>query len=246
MKLLGKAPARHDERTLKLGAMLKDLPEPPKVFDLDSALKLPTPMLGNDKFGCCVIAARGHQTLRSERAEQGVTIKLRAQDVVNQYFKESKGQDSGLIMLDSLKSWRKEGWPVAGRRYLSHAFGSVNYQSDKRVRQALFYLRGLQLGFALPETASEQFDAGKPWTVGSSTAGRKGSWGGHAIYIPPICTPTGLIGITWGKPQPMTWDFFCTYADEAYAVVDAKDAWLGAKSPLDLTQLNAQLAAITG
>jgi hypothetical protein len=44
----------------------------------------------------------------------------------------------------------------------------------------------------------------------------------------------------------MTWNFFKKYCDEIYGVIDAKDKWLGDKSPLDILKLEAYLAEITG
>ncbi len=35
----------------------------------------------------------------------------------------------------------------------------------------------------------------------------------------------------------MTWEFVARYADEAYAVVDGVDSWLGARSPINAKAL---------
>ena len=65
---LGKLPATYDQRTLQLQTILKmrELPPIPKIFDCDTALPAPIPLLlfGNNKWGDCVIAARANQTLR--------------------------------------------------------------------------------------------------------------------------------------------------------------------------------------
>ena len=58
---LGKLPATYDQRTLQLQTILKmrELPPIPKIFDCDTALPAPIPLLlfGNNKWGDCVIAA---------------------------------------------------------------------------------------------------------------------------------------------------------------------------------------------
>ena len=58
--------------------------------------------------------------------------------------------------------------------------------------------------------------------VTSGPGSRKGSWGGHYVYVPGY-TPPGPVCVTWGRKQQMTWAWFAKYCDEAYAVFDAKN-----------------------
>jgi len=66
-----------------------------------------------------------HQTLRFELVEQGKVIHITDAKVEKEYFKETGGPDSGLVVLDSLKLWRKPGWRAAGKRYTIKAFAQI-------------------------------------------------------------------------------------------------------------------------
>src|SRR5208337_4499924 len=110
---LGKLPRKIDVRTFQLKKFMPTvLPPLPDTFDVDSVFAnfYDTHMFGNDQYGDCVMAGRGHMTLRFEVFEQGVLIPITDKEVENEYFKETGGQDSGLVMLDSLNEWRQSGW----------------------------------------------------------------------------------------------------------------------------------------
>lgn len=242
---LGKKPAKFDARTLQLTQAMKAvLPPVPKEWDYDQYFKVPTPMFLNDQLGDCVIAGRGHQTLRLENIEQKCCISISDQDVKAEYFKESYGQDSGLVMLDSLKSWRNDGWPAAGNTYSIHAFASVSRFDHKEVATALYLFTGLQCGFRLPQCAMDAFEAGKIWDVPSiwNWRGRQ-ILGGHCIYLHGFDKQMNLFGTSWGQNFKMTWKFWKKYSDEAYAIIDSKDRWL-ANSPVDEEKLEQYLKSL--
>ncbi len=123
----GKAPAKLDNRNLKLSAVLRAPIPLPAEYDFDVTHNgIPTPMFGNDQYGDCVMAGRAHQTLRFETAEQGVLISITDKDVLREYLKETGGEDSGLVVLDSLKLWRKRGWSAAKQRFKIKGFRAGN------------------------------------------------------------------------------------------------------------------------
>src|SRR5437867_3767425 len=110
---LGKAAAQRDDRNLMFAAILRRPPKVPREYDFD--LKhpgTPTPIFANDAHGDCVIAGRAHQTLRFEAIEQHKTIRITDRDVLRECFKETGGEDSGLVVLQSLRLWRKQGWTI--------------------------------------------------------------------------------------------------------------------------------------
>src|SRR3546814_6073786 len=94
-------------------------------------------MFGNDQYGDCVIAGRAHQTLRFEKAEQKRLIAISEHDVLREYFNESGGVDSGLVVLDSLKEWRSKGWLAAKRRYRIKAFAQIDQARRSEVKRAV-------------------------------------------------------------------------------------------------------------
>jgi hypothetical protein len=217
---LGKAPAKRDKRNLKLAAILRAPVRLPKEYDFDLLhLGVPTPMFGNDRLGNCVIAGRAHQTLRFELFEQKKLIRITEADVNKEYFRQTGGEDEGLIVLDSLKLWRKRGWTAAKERYKIKVFAEIDPADHDEIKRAVFMDVGVGVGLSLPKTAQAQLAAGKPWEVVSGRGSAPNSWGGHYVYIPGY-TGAGPVCVTWGRKQQMTWDFIDKYCDEAYAIID--------------------------
>ncbi len=243
---LGKAPAKKDKRNFKLAALLKVLPPVPASWDYDLAhpkFQIPLPMFGNDEFGDCVIAGRAHQTLRFETVEQNTVIALKDSDVLREYWKEEGGKgpafDNGLVVLDSLNLWRKQGWRAAGRKYTIYAFAQVNQKNHTEVEAAIFLLTGAGAGLSLPKSAQAQITAGQVWDVTTGPGAAPGSWGGHYVYLTGY-TPQGPVCVTWGQKQAMTWAFLDKYCDELYGIVDDRDKFLK-RSPLDVKLLDSYL-----
>lgn len=244
---LGKLPQRIDLRTLQLKKflVLKNLPPLPASYDVDSEFTnfSDSNMFGNDQYGDCVMAGRAHMTLRFEDFEQKTEISITDKDVENEYFKETGGQDSGLVMLDSLNEWRKTGWATAGHTYTIYAYAQINVSNHKELQYSVSLLRGAYTGFDVPQSAMDQFNAGKPWTVVASDGG---IIGGHCVYIVGY-NATGPVCVTWGQKQQMTWAFWDKYFTEAYAVIDATDPWVNASiDPLNCAALAQELNEITG
>ena len=241
---LGKAAAKKDERNLKFATLLRAAaPVLPSAYDFDIAHPgIPTPMFGNDVHGDCVIAGRGHQTLRFEDIEQGSVLMITDKEVLKEYFKETGGADSGLVVLDSLSEWRHKGWKVGKHTYKIQAYAEVNFRDDQEVRQAIFADIGLGLGVQLPNSAQVQIQTGQPWDVTTGPDAAPGSWGGHYVYVPGY-NPTGPVCVTWGRKQQMTWAWLDKYCDEAYGIFDAKDRFR--KSVVDKAKITTFLKTLT-
>jgi hypothetical protein len=237
---LGKAAARKDSRNLKFANVLRaTLPSLPPSYDFDvTHTGIPTPMFGNDTHGDCVIAGRAHQTLRFEDIEQGAVITITDNDVLKEYFKETGGADTGLVVLDSLNLWRHEGWKAARHTYHIRAYAEVDRTNHDEVRQAIFADIGVGLGLQLPKSAQGQIQTGQPWDVTTGPDARPGSWGGHYVYVSGY-TPGGPVCVTWGRKQQMTWAWFDKYCDEAYALFDARNRFK--KALIDSAKIGAFL-----
>lgn len=239
---LGKAAARKDDRNLKFAAVLKALPALPPSYDFDLQHPgIPTPMFANDDYGDCVIAGRAHQTLRFEDIEQGSVLMITDKDVLREYLKETGGIDSGLVVLDSLKLWRKRGWKVGKHTYSIQAFAQVDFANSNEVRRAIFSDVGIGFGLQLPKSAQAQIQAGQPWDVTPGVGNKPGSWGGHYVYVPGY-TKAGPVCVTWGRKQQMTWAWLRKYCDEAYAIFDAKNRFK--KTQIDTKAIGAFLKAL--
>lgn len=245
---LGKLPARIDKRTFRLSKLLPvKLPPIPDSWDYDTNCKLaiPTPMFGNDIWGDCVIAGRAHLTLRFETSEQNRVIDIEDKDVLREYWQEGgatpchRHPDNGLFMLTSLKSWRNKGWKInGGKKYNIFAFAKITPWNYGEVKAAIFLLTGAYVGLALPNSAKSQ----QVWDVDYGEAGTPGSWGGHCVTIAQYDANT-LTCVTWGGKQKMTWAFFRKYCDEAYAIVDNRNAFM-TTSPINVELLKRYLDAL--
>jgi hypothetical protein len=91
--------------------------------------------------------------------------------------------------------------------------------------QAVFLFGAVGIGLQLPQSALDQFDQGKPWSVVPGSPNE----GGH--YVPLLGrTASGLAVVTWGDTQLMSEAFLTTYCDEAVAYV-SQEGLVDRKSP---------------
>lgn len=248
MLRLGKQPARVDRRTLKLAAILKVLPPIPEEwsFDENCPIAMPLPMFGNDQWGDCVIAGRAHQTLRFEYFEQNTLLPIKDSEVLYEYWREQGGcwlkhPDNGLVVLDSLKAWRKRGWRVGKQTYTMYAFAGIEPKDHAKIKASIYLFNGAGAGLLLPLSAQEQFYENKVWSV-SPCDSFPGSWGGHYVYLVGY-NQAGPICITWGRPQQMTWQFVDTCCDELFAIIDNRNPWLK-ESVVDVEKLSEYLEQV--
>jgi len=247
---LGKLPARYDRRNLRLATFLKALPPIPPAVDVDQLLSVPVPvpMFANDEWGDCVIAGRAHQTLRFEAFEQDKALAITDQEVLEEYWRQGGGDavsrpDNGLYLLDSLKAWRKPGWQAAGSHYDIYAFAEISRRDPQEIMAAIYLLRGVYAGFALPLSARAQLDRGQCWYPVTGQGFGPGSWGGHCMYLCGY-SHVGVTAVTWGKKQLMSWPFFIRYCDELYGVIDNPNRFTP-DSPVDTVKLDQYLRAVT-
>jgi hypothetical protein len=219
----GRLRAKRDKRNFKLAKLLKAT-RVPAAYDFDSTHPgIPTPMFGNEQYGDCVMAGRAHQTLRFEMAEQNVLLGITDQEVLNEYFNETGGGDTGLYVLDSIKLWRTAGWTAGGGQYKILAFAQVNYTSETEVKHAIYLNCGMGIGMWLPDSAIPQFVRGQRWSVTRGPDSLPNRANGHYVHLTGY-DRHGVTCVTWGEKQQMTWGFLAKYTEEAYALIDAVDA----------------------
>jgi len=247
---LGKRDPRIDHRTLQMATYMKAeaLPQPPGYVTWNAAVGAYWGMMLNDELGDCTCAAVGH-TIMAMTAQHGSPAVpsdadvLAAYEACGGYKPGDPATDNGAVELDVLNWWRKTG--MAGHKL--GAYAAVRPADQGEVRTAIWLFGSVYAGLALPLTAEGQ----EVWNVDLSApaplSGRAapGSWGGHAVpllgynQVGPLC-------VTWGIPLQMTWDFWATYADEAYAPLspDWVSGAVEAPSGFDLAQLTKDLEAI--
>jgi hypothetical protein len=243
---LGKQDPKHDPRTFQLATYLTDELPPAPSHRSWTAKVQDWGMLGNDQYGDCVFAGALHmvQDWTAYESTEFVPTDQQALDAysaVTGFDPNDPSTDNGANMLDSLNYWRKTG---IGEHQIM-AFAACEPGNGEHVRDAINLFQAAYVGIGLPITAQRQ----KVWSVppqGPVGDGAKYSWGGHCVPIIGY-SRRRLVCVTWGGLKYMTWRFFQTYCDEAYAVLSQDWAADGtAPNGFDLAELQKDLASLGG
>ena len=208
------------------------LPLPPASVGVPNASY---PMDGNDQYGDCTIAGVAH-LLAAWNAEVDESDPVPNQtEVVNQYFTLTGGPDTGLNEHNVLETWRTAG--LWGNKI--DAYVPVDPKDLTELHQAVAFYGGVYLGVAVPQSAQQQFQAGKPWTVvpGSPVLG------GHCI-VGLGYSPHGLLCATWGGVAEVTYPWLTAYLEEAWAVIPQQFVEAERGPRLDLSALRSDLGQI--
>lgn len=179
-------------------------------------------MLGNDKYGCCGVAAFEH--IRMAKAisasdgngavayEKGFVLPTTASTEAL-YFKYGKAQgepgskpDEGVANVDFLK-WLFELGVIDW-------FAELDVTDENEVRQGMIDCRGVLIAVALTDDAEDLFSAHAPWTVADGE--RPDPQEGHDIALLAY-GPDGDDYCTWGALQP---------AAPAWVKACAQEAWV--------------------
>src|SRR5574341_265798 len=204
---LGKRPPKIDRRTLRLARYLTvALEAPPPSIDHASAVAN-WPMYGNDRDGSCGPAGAAHQTQSwSTYAESPVTPSETT--VIQDYFRITGGQDSGVYLLDMLNYWRQSG---IGQDYIE-AFVQVN-PNITEAELSIQHFGSLGMGLALPDEGTFG-----PW---DRVYGPPNPYNGHYVCAVAYDHAARTFEVvTWGERWVMSYDFFLKYCDEAYAMLN--------------------------
>lgn len=238
---LGKLPRKEHPLTLDLSKYVK-LADPPRAFAYEYNISDWT-MMGNDKIGDCTFASPGHLEMEWSSRTYGLYIPslqdiIRGYSAVSGYDPQTGMNDNGCVITDVLEYWRTTG--IANRKILGWA--QIDTSNITAIKQAITIFGGLDIGFNVTETAMNEFSSGQAWNNTSD----KNIVGGHCVCVLGYGS-LGCTCITWAKRQQMSWEFWKTYVDEAYAIITQD--WLTAaqKTPIfgfDLQTLQADLQAL--
>ena len=253
MLKLGRKYFTKDERDLKLShykaTNLLTLPNPPTTFGHYSSISN-WGMLANDNVGDCVFAGADHETILWTAEGTGTPAMftdsntLSDYSAVTGYNPNDPNSDNGTEVRTVLQYRQKTGMiDSLGRRHKIGAYLALDNTNVNELKEAVYLFGAVGIGINFPDSAMSQFDAGKPWSVVKNSS----IGGGH--YVPIVGYDSNYIYcVTWGKIQPMTYSFFTTYCEEAWAILSTE--FLNGKgvSPegFNLSQLQADLTAITG
>jgi hypothetical protein len=245
---LGKSAARHDPRTLLMASYVSTgLPTPPASFDLTTKVSS-WGMMENDQIGDCTCAAAGHLlmewTANAGKKMFTPTNKqiVAAYSAITGYNPTTGANDNGAVEIDVLNYWRQSG--IAGHKI--GAYVALEPANHNHIMDSVFMFEGCYIGLLLPISAQAQVQNHHAWSVppgGPNGDGKPGSWGGHAVPVVAYDS-RGVTVVTWGALQRMTWSFWETYCEEAYAIVsnDYLNKKKEAPQGFNVAQLQADLS----
>jgi hypothetical protein len=249
---LGKKPAVHNPKALRFGTYLKAsaLPYVPLAYHWGTAVPH-WRMYGNDTLGNCTIAAVGHHAGLWTFRESGTELLIPESEIVSAYSAVSgyvpgnESTDNGAVMTDVLKYWISTG--VGGSKI--EAYTTLEPGNNSEVEAAIFLMGGIYIGIQMPITAQTQSTLNGTWSLvpgyKTNPDAAPGSWGGHCVPVIGY-SKTSLQVISWGEPINMSWGFYQTYVDEAYAPLSPEWVTAGHVAPnhFDLAQLQADLKTL--
>jgi hypothetical protein len=204
---------------------ISNLPTPPKTFGFWSAIPESSwGMLGNDRYGNCVVARSMH-AVKYRNAIQGRVVNFSPLDALDDYYAvNDTTADNGTDPLTMEKYLQTTG--VRDTTNTRHQIdGSVVLQTGNvaELMLALWLFDGCSICVDLPSSAPNQFAAGQPWSVVSGDT----DLGGHDIMGMAPNSPGNIVCVTWGGLQAMTPEWFAKYnnlliADFSLEALDAK------------------------
>jgi hypothetical protein len=262
---LGKKPATYDSRDLLFAQYRtsEPLPSHPKHFGHEKLVAAKAwQMLGNGPdstvapgflgAGDCVFAGGDHETMLWT-IESGSAAAFTGANAIHDYSAvtgynphaplDPNGEnptDNGTNVRDALKYRRKTGLTDAhGQRHKIGAYVALELGNMDELLEALYLFGVVGIGFAFPNSAMDQFNSGKPWSVVPGPAPRDGH------YVPLVAYRQTLECVTWGRIQKMTTEFYKKYCDEAWAILSPEMLASG-KSPegFNLAQLQKDLSGL--
>jgi intein/homing endonuclease len=191
----------------------------------------------------CVCADTAH-TLMLRTANAGTIVVptdddvLKLYEAVGGYKPGDSSTDQGCVEAEMCEYLERSG-------FLGHkadAVGAVDPQNLDHLRWTIQLFGSCRIGVELPQSAMDQFDAGKPWDV----SGDGKILGGHDVPLVKYAGDT-FYCVTWGRLQPVMPDFILKYSDEAHIELFAD--WMRqqgtAPSGFDLADLAGKLAELS-
>lgn len=209
------------------------LKAPPKAFK--AVVKGVLPMDGNDRYSDCTMAGVAHLVAAFNWLFGKPDAVPTEGQIITEYFKETGGQDTGLVEANVLKKWLTKG--LFGHKIAGYA--PVKVTDMDAIRKAIAFYGGCYLGILCPESAQQQFAEHKPWTdEGEQTND------GHCIVAIGYDAHGNLECATWGSIVTVTPGFLKAYLEEAWVILSDELVKAGKDTlGLNVAALKADLAA---
>jgi hypothetical protein len=197
--------------------------------------------------GDCVLADAGHATMYAN-AMAGKTVLVTGKEAIADYSAITgyvvgdDSTDQGTDMRTALNFRRQTGTLAHdGSRHKIGGYCALEAGNFTELLEALAVFDVVSIGIEFPQSAMDQFDAGKPWTYVKSSPIE----GGHDVLV--VGMPGTLQGsaVTWAKVQPFASTFYSHLNDESFGVF-LPESMVAGKSPegFDLAQFTAALKAL--
>jgi hypothetical protein len=147
-------------------------------------------------------------------------------------------------MQDVFSYWRKTG--IGTHRIL--AFAEVSRKVTGSVFAALYDFGAVHVGMQVTRAAMDQFNMGRDWTVAAGHVDQSPVLGGHAVVVVEADLK-GVLVVSWGRLQRMSWAFWDAFVDEAWVTISAE--WVRERdqvtpSGLDWSAFGAEFTRLTG
>lgn len=250
---LGRRPRIFNPAVPHLSALMsvrRNLDAPPPAVNYQQKMPGNLGQMLNDKLGCCTCAAvyHGIQLWTANAGKKMVTATDQQVETIYEKFcgynPKDPNTDQGGIEQNVLDDWLNQGVP------LNDNDGPINklmgwVEVDQRihddVKRTINECGFAYIGFNVPENIMEAQVVPTEWQVDRSAQ----IVGGHAIILGGYDSE-GLNLISWGGKYRMSWEFFDTYTDEVYGLIDEEWVCNTGKTLLgmDLKELTSYMSAL--
>jgi hypothetical protein len=255
---LGRLHRSYDPRVPHLSALLAGQTPAPPPPTADNTVGMPAELgvMRNDALGDCTCAAFYHArqvwTFNAGDKKVASIVTEPDADVVKLYVQacgynprvagEGPGGNEQHVLTYLLRTGAPTGPKGASRDKIA-AFVEVDPRNTDDIKRTIVDCGVAYIGFQVPASL---MPPGQPppstWQVDKNN---NKIVGGHAVVLAGY-DANGARVISWGQFYTMTWEFFATYVDEAYAIADS--AWIEktglTPGGFTLDQLEQQMQAL--
>jgi hypothetical protein len=218
----------------------------PAIVDWHTGVTLP--MALNSDLGDCTIADVSHAIETWTKFSGGTEVTISDADVLKMYSRVggyipgNPNTDQGCVIQDVLNDWRRIGIGTPAHKIL--AFLSVDHTSLAEMKACCWLFGGVTLGVRLPQSALDQFSAGRPWTYYANA--NNTIVGGHDVRLLGVDASGVMYEGTWGTIQQVD-PSWMVFVEEAWSQASSADWIKNNTSPegLDVVALNAAFTQLT-
>jgi hypothetical protein len=202
-------------------------------------------MLGNDKYGDCVIAGGAHEHVLWNRIA-GRTVSFTTEGVLADYTAITglppnpiTGADMKSAAAYRLKTGLQD---ASGTRHKISAYLELRPGDLREALMAMYLFGAVGVGLRFYHAWFDQFRNHQAWQI---TSGMVGSLMGH--YVPLVALRGNLVAVTWGRFQAVRPSVYTYACQQALAYV-SEEALVNRKSPegFDYDALIEDMHALAG